>query len=161
LLLLSQYHHCVKATGLPQGGMVEKALHKHAGKEHWLAFDFSHRDLEDHLFALRTYGLSAESFEAYQKKKSEEGTSAGEVVVSNQEKAAGEVEGDSSGQVGAQSSGDRVEELMPFNEGEVEVLYLTADTDNVLEEVPWNNKTVYVIGGMVDRNRLTRAAVNK
>jgi len=143
--------------------MVEKALHKHAGKEHWLAFDFSNRDLEEHLFALRTYGLSAESFEAYQKKKSEEGTSAGEVV-SNQEKAAGEVEGGSgesgsSGQVGAQSSGDCVEELKPFNEGEVEVLYLTADTDNVLEEVPWNNKTVYVIGGMVDRNRLTRAAV--
>lgn len=52
-----------------------------------------------------------------------------------------------------------VNPLKEFEEGSVDIFYLTADTDNVLEEVPWNDHTVYVIGAIVDRNRMTRAAV--
>lgn len=41
------------------------------------------------------------------------------------------------------------------------LVYLTSDAEEVLEELSWENNTTYVIGGIVDRNRLKMATFNK
>lgn len=45
------------------------------------------------------------------------------------------------------------------NRGQKKIVYLTSDSPNTLERL--ENDTVYVIGGIVDRNRLKRATIDR
>lgn len=59
---------------------------------------------------------------------------------------------------GFECSDKSLMEIFP-NVNTQSVVYLTSDSDNILEQL--NNDTVYVIGGIVDRNRLKRAAITQ
>jgi len=45
--------------------------------------------------------------------------------------------------------------------GVMNVVYLTSDAEETLEDLPWDSNTTYVIGAIVDRNRHPRASYDK
>jgi Trm5-related predicted tRNA methylase len=175
-------------TGLPQGGIVDRALHKHCRVDGWLAFEFSHKPLEEHLPSLRASGSGLPSpaqtttMTTTSSSFSSPDTTATATLVASEESLAELEEGSGGGSSSSSAATEpRVEEDGVVGSAEAstaatttavptpssiiskpaEVVYLTADTEDELDEVPWDGSVVYVLGAIVDRNRMTRATAIK
>lgn len=131
-------------TGLPVNGMVERHLRKHKSVDQWHAFELSHASLADHLPSLRANGDFLRSPPDAAAAASGAGGSA--------------ATGGAGAAAGAYSSSEGGGDAAVATEAAGDVIYLTADAEEELDEVRWDSKVTYVIGAIVDRNRMTRAA---
>ena len=137
-------------TGLPVGGTTDVSLRKRVGSADWLAFEISNTPLEEHLAQLQSSGNIRETNAS---------SSSGVTAIGDASPPRESKSSTASGN-GSPSPASPPSMGTPLT---TNVVYLTADAgeDQELDELEWRSDAIYVLGGIVDRNRMTRACLKR
>jgi hypothetical protein len=119
----------------------------------WMAFEISNRPLEDHLPSLRSHGLPLIEGPSEQQQQQQQQQQPVDSATSSL----------SSSPSSSSSSSSSSSFSSSPNTAPRDIVYLTADArgDKELDELDWSPNTIYVLGGIVDRNRMTNACVRR